>query len=194
VRFLFLGGFPPYLGSPHGANTKGAETLLAAWQEAERDLISNCASLMIAGPDAGIDRVARWRSGLQHPEQVYLAGILPPDMIPAYIRSSDVVLIPSMAEGLPNVAMEASACGRPVFGSGVGGIPEVVVHGETGLVLPAGDVAAWKNALVEYAGQASRLQKMGERARHRMEVFFDCRNYAPEMLDLYRAVLREPLD
>jgi glycosyltransferase involved in cell wall biosynthesis len=98
-----------------------------------------------------------------------------------------------MEEGLPNVAMEASACGRPVFGSNVGGIPEVVLNKETGLILPAGDVVTWKNALIGYAGQSHKLREMGERARMHMELLFDCRKYARQMLDLYSSALREPL-
>ena len=125
TRFLYLGGFPPYPGSPHKANTKGGETLLKAWETAEEPLASAGACLCIAGPDSDAASVAAWRAGLKRPDRVHLAGTLDPEAVPAYIRSSDVVLVPSLQEGLPNVATEASACGRPVFGSDVGGIPEV---------------------------------------------------------------------
>jgi glycosyltransferase involved in cell wall biosynthesis len=193
VRYLFLGGFPAYPSLPHRANTKGGETLLATWQAAEEELIPTGASLAIAGPESEVDRVARWRSGLRRPDRVHLSGTLKPEMVPAYIRSSDVVLLPSMQEGLPYVAMEASACGRPVFGSDIGGISDVVAPGKTGLLLPPGDVTAWKHALVAYASRASSLRVMGEQARQRMEALFDCRDYGRKMLDLYRVALREPL-
>jgi glycosyltransferase involved in cell wall biosynthesis len=194
VRFLFLGGFPHYPTLPHGANTKGGETLLEAWQLAEINFGSRPPSLMIAGLGADSQRLFRWRAALRHPDRVHLAGVLAPAQIPAYIRSSDVVLLPSMQEGLPNVALEASACGRAVFGSMVGGIPEVIRDGETGLILPAGNVKAWAKALVEYSTQASTLEWMGKRARQVMELSFDHHQYAPKMLDLYAAALREPHD
>jgi glycosyltransferase involved in cell wall biosynthesis len=98
-----------------------------------------------------------------------------------------------MQEGLPSVAMEASACARTVFGSNVGGIPEVVIHEETGLVLPPGDVPAWRNALVGHARQPALVKSMGERARKRMETSFDSNRYAPQILDLYRAALEQPV-
>ena len=189
VRFAFLGGFPPYLGLPYGADTKGGATLLKAWQEAEPFLISANASLLIAGSHTNISSVVRWRSALREPNRVYIVGLLDPETIPGYLRSSDVVLVPSMREGLPNVAMEASACGRPVFGSDVGGIPEVVKDQVTGLILPAGDVQSWRNALVSYASQLPQLRLMGDRARERMELLFDSKQYATQMLDLYRASL-----
>jgi len=194
VRFLFLGGFPAYPLLPHGANTKGGKTLLAAWQEAERELMQTGASLLIAGPESQTKRIIRWRANLRNPDRVHLAGHLPPDLVPLYIRSSDVVLIPSMEEGLPNMALEASACGRPIFGSKVGGIPEVIVDEDTGLLLPPGDVTAWRKALVAYTAQVSRLRVMGRRARQRMEALFDATQYAPQMLDFYRTVLHEPLN
>jgi len=99
-----------------------------------------------------------------------------------------------MQEGLPNVVMEASACGRAVFGSNAGGIPEVIVNGETGLVLSAGDVTAWKNALTTYAIKPDELTRMGKGARQRAKAQFDTDNYAPQMLDLYDAAMREPLN
>ena len=191
--FLFLGGFPVEPESAHGANRKGFETLLAAWKAAEDRLLSTDASLVLAGLNSDAERVVRWRAGLREPSRVRLAGHLHPDMVPAYINSSNVVLVPSLQEGLPNVAMEASACGRPVFGSDIAGMSEVIVDGDTGVLLTAGDVSAWKDALVTYAGQASKLRAMGQRARRRMQLLFDSRHYATEMLDLYAAALREPL-
>jgi glycosyltransferase involved in cell wall biosynthesis len=98
-----------------------------------------------------------------------------------------------MEEGLPNVAVEASACGRPVFGSSLEGIAEVVIQGSTGLVLPLGDVRSWAEALVAYSKRPADLRKMGEAARVFMERAFDRNSYAKETLDLYRSVMRQPL-
>jgi len=130
---------------------------------------------------------------LRHPNRVHITGSVHPDLVPAYIRASDVVLVPSLQEGLPNVAVEASGCGRPVFGSALGGIAEVVTNGKSGLLLPAGDVRAWKNAVVAYSNQAACLTIMGRRARERMEAMFDARKYPLGLMDLYREALKEPL-
>jgi glycosyltransferase involved in cell wall biosynthesis len=193
VRFLFLGGFPAYPDLPHGDNTKGGQTLLDAWKAAEGPLLSTGASLLIGGPQSDADGIARWRARLRNPKQVHLVGPLHPDLIPGYLRSAEVVLMPSLEEGLPNLAMEASACGRAGFGSDVGGMSEVIADGETGLLLPPGDVRAWQNALIAYADRVGPLKAMGRRARRRMELLLDCRQFAPQMLDLYQTALREPL-
>ncbi|MCU1307532.1 MAG: glycosyl transferase group 1 [Acidobacteriaceae bacterium] len=212
VRYTFLGGFglvAPQLSPlwfdvsvercrnralPFGANTKGGETLLQAWQGAEDELVSRGASLLVLGCEPPYyDRIRRWQAGLRYPERVHLGSSIRPEMVSAYIRASDAVLVPSLQEGLPNVAVEASACGRPVIASNVGGLSEVVVNGETGVLLPAGDVAAWKNVLVSYADRLSCLQTMGKRARQRTEALFDSRNYPVRMLELYEAALGELL-
>jgi glycosyltransferase involved in cell wall biosynthesis len=192
VRYLFMGGFPKNRNLPYGANTKGGETLLQAWQTAEDELVSRGASLLILGCEA-YHRIRRWRARLNCPERVHLGGTIRPDLVPAYIRASDAVLVPSLQEGLPNVVVEASACGRAVLASDVGGTAEVVVDGATGVLLPPGDVAAWNNALVSYASQLPYLRAMGERARQRMEALFDCRDYPIKMFELYQAALQEPL-
>jgi glycosyltransferase involved in cell wall biosynthesis len=58
--------------------------------------------------------------------------------MPKWMNACDVLCIPSLSEGLPNVALEAMACGLPVVASRVGGVPEIVEHGANGLLVPAG--------------------------------------------------------
>jgi glycosyltransferase involved in cell wall biosynthesis len=193
VRYLFLGGLPNFRYLPHGTNTKGGETLLAAWKSSEREVARRSASLLIAGPESKSERLNRWRANLQNPDLVDLAGPIRPDQVAAHIRSADAVLIPSMEEGLPNVALEASACGRAVFASNIRGLSEVIVHETTGVLLPAGDVKAWASALVSYADRPTRLTTMGQQARCRMELFFGSTNYPVQMMELYQAALCEPI-
>jgi glycosyltransferase involved in cell wall biosynthesis len=185
-----MGGFPSNPNLPHGRNTKGGETLLAAWKAAEDELAAASASLLVANLAAPDEHAARWQKSLKHPDLVDLAGPLAPSTVASYMRAADVVLVPSLQEGLPNVAMEASACGRAVFASAVGGLPDIVVPGQTGLLLPAGDVGAWGEAMAQYAKRASELKLMAQAARVRMERLFDAQQYAIRMKELYLAVLR----
>lgn len=62
--------------------------------------------------------------------------------IPLWMNASDVLCLPSLNEGLPNVVLEAMACGLPVVASAVGGVPEIVQEGVNGLLTPAGDAGA----------------------------------------------------
>jgi len=69
--------------------------------------------------------------------------------IPKWMNACDVLCLPSLSEGLPNVALEAMACGLPVVASRVGGVPEIVEHGVNGLLVPPADSHALAAALRE---------------------------------------------
>jgi glycosyltransferase involved in cell wall biosynthesis len=193
VRFLFLGGFPSSKHANVGRNLKGGETLLAAWQAAEEVLHKCRSSLLIAGTNGYEYELISWRASLRYPGRVHITGAVPPGLVADCMRAADVVLVPSLYEGLPNVAMEASACGIAVFGSKVGGMAEVVEDGISGLLLPAGVVQSWSRALIAYSDQPMRLKAMGNAGRKRMEKVFDSAQYPEQMLDLYRVAMAEPL-
>lgn len=84
------------------------------------------------------------------PERVTAArcvGARPHDEIPLWMNACDLLCLPSLAEGLPNVALEALACGLPVVASRVGGVPEVITDDVNGLTVPAGDAVILARAL-----------------------------------------------
>lgn len=72
--------------------------------------------------------------------KVHFKGIIPHKEIAYYMKVSELLILPSWAEGLPNVVMEAMALGLPVVATDVGGIPEVLENGVTGLSVPVKDV------------------------------------------------------
>lgn len=188
IRFAFLGGFPDYPELPARRNTKGGETLSRAWAERERELHALGATLSLGGPASDTAAVHAWRDALEFSHAVTIDGLVPPQNVVDAIRGANVVLVPSLEEGLPNIAVEAAACGVPVFGSDVGGVPEIVRHGETGLVLPPGDVRAWGDALVTYAARANELAAMGAKARAHAERSFDAREYGTRMTAIYERI------
>jgi glycosyltransferase involved in cell wall biosynthesis len=101
-------------------------------------------------------------------EAVRIAGFRPD--LPALIAAADVVVCPSLAESFPRIGLEAMALGKPMIATYVGGIPEQVVDGETGILFPPGDSRALAQALVELAGDRRILDRLGSAAalRHRM--------------------------
>lgn len=190
VRFLFLGGFPRgHDAGDEATNTKGGLTLMRAWSAAEDRLIRADASLLIAGVNSDHTATKAWRQTLQQPERVHLMGRLPAPDIGGYMRAADVVLCPSLAEGLPNVIMEAAASGCAVAGSDVGGIPEAIIHEQTGLLLPPDDLSAWSAALADLADAPQQVAAMGQTGRQLMQSRFDSGNYAPDLIKFYQRVL-----
>ncbi len=108
------------------------------------------------------------------------------DDVPALMRSLSLVIVPSHAEGMPLALMEAMAAGVPVIATAVGGIPELIEHERSGLLVGPGDVAqiaAYVDALL---GDVRRRQALGECARARAAVSWPQRAAALRMGALYR--------
>jgi glycosyltransferase involved in cell wall biosynthesis len=89
----------------------------------------------------------------------------PRDDMPDLMAACDVVVLPSRAEALPTALMEAAAAGRPVVATRVGGVPEVVEDGRTGLLVPAGDPHALARALASVLADPVRAAALGDAAR-----------------------------
>jgi glycosyltransferase involved in cell wall biosynthesis len=101
------------------------------------------------------------------------------------IREARVVALPSRTEGLPIVLLEAMAQARPVVATPVGGTPELVVDGETGVLVPPGDVHALAQALREVLDDDERARRLGESGRRRVEEHFSAERMADAVLKLY---------
>jgi glycosyltransferase involved in cell wall biosynthesis len=112
------------------------------------------------------------------------------DDVPAVIAAADVVALPSLDEGLPLVLLEAMAQGKPVVASAVGGTPELVVDGETGVLVPPGDVDALVDALASVLGDPERARRLGEAGRARVREKFSADAAAEKILDLYESATR----
>jgi glycosyltransferase involved in cell wall biosynthesis len=87
------------------------------------------------------------------------------------------------------VALEAMERGRPVIASAVGGLPEIVADGETGLVVPAGDAEALADAIVGLARDLERAAQMGRAGRARALAEFTPERSVERIEELYRAAL-----
>lgn len=105
--------------------------------------------------------------GLQ--AQVWMAGVR--SDVPAVLQGLHAFALPSRAEGISNTILEAMACGLPVLATAVGGNPELVVPGETGLLVPPADPPAMAQALVQLA-DGPRAQALGRAGRQRVERHF----------------------
>ena len=104
--------------------------------------------------------------------------------VPDVMRALDCFVLPSLAEGISNTILEAMATGLPVLATDVGGNAELVVKGETGDLVPAGDVEALANGLVRMAMDPDRAQTMGQAGRERAMAHFSL----PAMVRAYQAL------
>jgi glycosyltransferase involved in cell wall biosynthesis len=118
-------------------------------------------------------------------DRVVFAGYR--DDVPAVLAALDVFVLPSWIEGLPLVALEAMAQARPVVASAVGGTPELVVDGETGLLVPAKDVDALARAIDKLLADPDLARRLGDTGRRRVREQFSAAGAAERVLELYTA-------
>jgi glycosyltransferase involved in cell wall biosynthesis len=109
--------------------------------------------------------------------------------IPCLLRDVDALVVPSMVEATPYVILEAMAARVPVVASGIYGITEQVVAGETGLLVRPGDEGELASAVVQLADDAPRAKRMGEKARERYESRFTLERFVGGTVDVYRELM-----
>jgi glycosyltransferase involved in cell wall biosynthesis len=108
------------------------------------------------------------------------------NVLPLY-HSSDLVVMPSLSEGHPMTALEAMACGLPVVASRVGGLPEIVIDGETGVLVPPDDVGALTGALRALASDPRAARTMGAAGRRRVETEFTLERMLARVVAVYQS-------
>ena len=111
--------------------------------------------------------------------------------VPALMHAIDVFAMPSIWEGFGLVLLEAMSAARPIVASRVATIPEVVIQGETGLLVPPGDPLALADALSQLADQPARARQLGQAGRERLRVHFSLEKMVGDTELLYRELVDE---
>jgi glycosyltransferase involved in cell wall biosynthesis len=109
--------------------------------------------------------------------------------VPQILRGSTLALLPSLTEALPTATIEAAAAGLAVVATTVGGTPETVEHGETGLLVPPGDAQALADSVIGLLDDPVRRGELGRNARKLAEERFDVRSWARQLKKLYEESL-----
>ncbi len=206
-------GFPPAATIPNGADAHGgflpevredwrrahgfaAEDLLLvslARLEAQKNPLglieafartlpeSGTAHLVMAGEGSLLEECRRRAESLRVSRQVHFTGLCRD--VAELLSACDLFILASNWEGSPVAVIEAMAAHVPVVATAVGGVPELVEDGRTGLLVPAGDITALSGAMRALAGDPERRRRMGEAAAERA-VRFD----AGVMVDAYAAL------
>lgn len=160
---------------------KNHAVLLGAWPQVRARVPG--ATLLVVG-DGELRGELERKAG----EGVRFLGYRDP-VRPCY-AAVDVVVLPSRNEGLPLTVLEALAAARPVVASRVGGIPEAVEEGRTGLLVPPGDGPALARALGSLLGDRSLRDALGEAGRRSFEARFTRRAMIDAYLEVYAGCLR----
>jgi glycosyltransferase involved in cell wall biosynthesis len=171
---------------------KGLQQLLDAWSGLKH--LCPAAQLWLAGgpglwkrvqePPGTREAVARVQE-MERADSVRCVGPIPHTHMPQFWTSNDVAVVPSLTEAFGLVALEALSCGVPVVATNAGGLKEIVVHGECGLVVPAGDTVALAGALHSLLTDDQLRRRLTAGARPRAEKF-SLQRRSRELLALFR--------
>ncbi|HEY4411410.1 MAG TPA: glycosyltransferase [Gaiellaceae bacterium] len=165
------------------ADVKGQRTLIAAIARLDATAVLVGRDLESGGAYENELRAEAARIGAT--DRVVFAGYR--DDVPALLAGGDIFCLPSTAEGMPLVVLEAMAQARPVVATAVGGTPELVVDGETGILVPPGSVDALADALQALLDDPARAARMGEAGRDRVLATFSAAATVERVLGLYAA-------
>jgi glycosyltransferase involved in cell wall biosynthesis len=166
---------------------KGHTYIVAAWPEVAKRFPE--ARLVLVGPSrpADLERLQAEARRTGRADRIVFLGQR--GDVPRLLPLMDVVAVPSLTEGFSNVVIEAGAAGRPVVATRVGGNPEAIVEGETGLLVPARDPGALAGAILSLLGDPERGRRMGEAARRRIASLYTVERMVDGYDRLYRSLL-----
>jgi glycosyltransferase involved in cell wall biosynthesis len=169
--------------------TKGLRILLEAVAQLRKQASSPGCQLLIVGEGPAYGNLREQSERLGIAPWVVFAGVRRD--IPALLPLLDVFVLPSLYEGFGIAILEAMAAGRPVIATETGGIPEVVIHRETGLLVPPGNPEALTDAIQWVLSHPEDAKTLGARGRERACKHFSIEAVVRQHEALYETCLRQ---
>lgn len=168
---------------------KGHDCLLQALAQIGGENLFGKVQVLLVGGGPLLSQLQAYTLELGLKSLVRIAGRLPEhsDVLRAML-ACDIITLPSEMEGLPYVITEAMSLAKPVVASSIGGIPEQIVEGETGLLVPPRDPSALAKAIWLLINDSAMRQQMGINARARYEAKFTLERMLEEHETLYQTL------
>ena len=161
--------------------TKRLDILIDAFAVVARDKPDVVLELIGEGPLRGRLEAHVLALGLEHRICVHGFEVDPERLYPAF----DIVALSSDREGLPNALLEAGAAGRAIITTAAGGAGEIVIDGQTGLLVPVGDGVALARALGRLVGDRQLRDRLGQAIRPTIERDYGMDRFVAEFASLY---------
>jgi glycosyltransferase involved in cell wall biosynthesis len=169
------------------ANVKGHAVLLDAL--AELLMRGHAVTLTLAGEGPLRQSLERRADVLGIAEQVKFLGNVGQDVIHEFYARADAFVLPSFAEGVPVVLMEAMAAKCPVIATRIAGIPELIEHGISGLVVPPGRSDLLADAIERVLANRAAAERMAEAGAEKVKRDYNLHKIAPQIAAIFRRYL-----
>jgi glycogen(starch) synthase len=144
------------------------------------------AQLVVAGDGPEKRNLHRLAHHLGVEQSVQFVGFVRPTDVPDLLNSATIVMLPSRREGLPMVAIEAAMMARPIVAARTGGLPEIIIDGQTGLLVERENAQALGEALGFLLRRTDQATELGRNARTRAQAMFGRERCLDEYEGLYR--------
>ena len=167
----------------------GPEVLLKAMSEVKKAVPG--VTLSLAGEGELTGRLKKMASALGLEDIARFVGFVRRDQVYSFLQDHHLMVMPSLTEAFGVAALEASACGRPIVASNVGGVPEVVLDGTTGILVPPKDPDKLAQAIIRLAGDADLREKMGKAGYKFVKQRYSWERSLDMMCHLYERLINE---
>lgn len=170
--------------------TKGIEELAAACEP----LLTRYAkfTLVCVGEGPSRDTLSALCRRVGRQGAVVLPGGIEPEKVPSLLQGADFMVLPSHSEGMPQAVLEAMDCGLAVVATRVGGIPEAVVEGETGLLVDAKEVGPLRRAIETMITDEPFRRRAGQNGWARARDVFDSQSNARLLAEALQSLVTKP--
>lgn len=161
--------------------------------DAARQIVSSIPNLRFVFVGGGVweERLKARINELGLGDRFIFTGLVPSNRIPVLLAAADIVVHASYREGLARVLPQALLSSKPVVSYDVDGAPEVVIPGETGCLVKAGDIFGLAEAIRELAIDPDKRKRFGELGRERCKTRFDHRAMTRQIRSVYEDVLNK---
>jgi glycosyltransferase involved in cell wall biosynthesis len=177
VIAIYVGGLVP---------SKGINELTAACEHLLRQRKNF--RLVCVGNGPARDTLVRLAGRIGRADAVHLRGRVGPEEVPLLLQGADFMILPSHSEGMPQVVLEAMNCGLAVVATNVGGVPEAVVDGATGLLVEARNVDGLRGAIERMIIDAPFRFAAGQEGLERARTVFDSERNASVFADTLKSL------
>ncbi len=165
---------------------KGIDILLQAFAKLEGKYLWE---LVVCGDGPLGSELEQLAQNLGLGQQVYFKGHVE-NVLNEY-HQADILVLPSLYEGMPNAVLEAMACGLPIIGTDIGGTRELIIEGVTGWIVPPGSPETFSNVIKMVINDQAMIVQIGEAGRQRVEEHFSLPAIADQYIYEYEQILCE---
>lgn len=178
IRVLFMGKL---------GERKGIYDLLKCIEQNQKDFRLYNTRFILAG-DGDVERVRQIVNESKMTDLVEIPGWVSGEAREGYLKTSDIIILPSYNEQMPMSILEGMSYGYPIVATNVAGIPEMVAHGENGFLFNPGDIQAMRDSLVLLCQDAKMRDEMGKKSQQIIKSNFESSVIINQLVKIYETV------